>query len=96
MDDQSQFQQLGNLAFETWGRVVGLDMMLRSLLARWALEHDDPQAFLDEMERGLLNGMAQLSRDYDAVEATLVPHAEAQIRDTISNAKLRASQGIAD
>jgi hypothetical protein len=96
MDEPNEFQQLGNLTFEVWGRVGGLDMMLRSLLAKWAQEHDDPQTFLDELERELINGMAQQGRDDDPVEATLIPHAEAQIRDTVANAKLRASLGSRD
>ena len=83
--------QLSDLTFETWGRLTGLEFMLRSLFAEWALEHDDPQAFLAAVEQGLLNGIARQSRDDDPLEALLIHHAEVQIRDTIENTKRRIS-----
>lgn len=95
-DERSEFQQLGDLSFELWGRVTALDMLMRSLYAKWALEHDDPQAFLDEVHRDLVNGMARQGRDDDPVEALVIHHAEEQLQDTIVNAKLRASLGHRD
>ena len=76
MDEFERFQRLGELTFSNWGRIAGLDMMLRSLLAKWALEHDDPQAFLDDFADSLINGLAKQGRDDDPVEATMLPHAE--------------------
>ena len=84
-------QQVGDLAFETWGRLTGLEFMMRSLYAKWALEHDDPSVFLDAAEQSLLNGLAKQGRDDDPVEALLIHYAEAQIRGTIENTKRRVS-----
>lgn len=89
--EREEFQQLGDLTFELWGRIGGLDMMMRNLYEKWAREHPDPSAFLDHIQRELLNGMARQGRDDDSVEALLIVHAEAQIRDTIWNTKQRVA-----
>jgi hypothetical protein len=91
-DERTDFQRLGDLAFETWGRLTGLEMMLRTLYAKWALEHADPDAFLEQTHRELLDGMARVGRDDDPVEALLIHHAENQIEDTIGNVRRRVGQ----
>lgn len=77
------------MGFENWGRIVGLEMIIRALLAERANQADYPTDFLDEFRDGLLSSMVQKGRDGDAIEALLIEHAEAQINDVFENVRKR-------
>ncbi len=89
MTADEYIKQLGELARDTWGKLVGQQMLMREVLAYLSSEHDDPAAFLREMQEDVLNRMAILARDDDAIEAQMIELAEAEVRETIQQVTLR-------
>lgn len=77
------------MGFENWGRITGLEMILRALVAERANQEDRPVEFLDDFRRDLLASMVRQGRDHDPVEALLIEHAEAQINDLFDNVTKR-------
>lgn len=77
------------MGFENWGRITGLEMILRALVAERAAKADNPVEFLETFRAELVASMVRQGRDNDPVEALLIEHAEGQINDVFDNVKQR-------
>lgn len=88
-DSESIAGGAARMGFENWGRITGLEMILRALVAERAAISDSPVDFLETFRSDLLASMVRQGRDNDPVEALLIQHAEDQINDLFDNVKQR-------
>lgn len=94
--DESQdfVQRTAGLAMENWGRIVGLDIMLRTLYAKLALEQPQPVEFAEATKNAMIDSMRKQLRSGDQVEAHLAEHAAEQIEDTMVNVITRVKDQL--
>jgi hypothetical protein len=84
MLDENFHAQHYDTTLELYGRLIGMEAMLRALYTKLALEKDPPLSFIEEVLGGVSASLTKTGRADDEVEALLMRHAEIQIAETFA------------
>jgi hypothetical protein len=82
MSDENFHAQHYDTTLEIYGRLIGMEAMVRGLYLKLASEKDEPLSFLEEVLAGLSGAITTTGRADDEVEALLMRHAHMQVAET--------------
>lgn len=65
---------------ENAGKIIAIDMLLRGLFTKWALEADDPRGSNFRMMEGMVVSMIEAAKPQTDLEHRLIGYAESFIK----------------
>ncbi len=85
---------LAKLAFTNWGRIVGLELLLRITWTEQALASDDPEGYMTELVEMICASMSEVAPATDPVNQEVYGHAEDYLRDFAQNVTTRVRNAL--